>query len=58
MAGTNTKQFEKNKLQLTQKFGACDGEKNKKWAEYLICKVPRRIRTIKELKNVTVEMAE
>ena len=38
-------------------FGTCRIERNEKWAKYLVRNVPRRIRTIESLEEVTAEIA-
>lgn len=56
--GTKLEQLEENAHRLAQAFGACQVEKNKKWAKYLVQKVPKRIRTLDGLTDVTIEIAK
>lgn len=50
-------QLGEDKETLTQIFGACRAERNEKWAKYLVRGVPRRIRTVENLEDVTTEIA-
>lgn len=54
--GTTAKQFEEHKETLARVFGVCRAERNEKWAKYLVRSVPRRIRTLENLENVTTEI--
>ena len=54
--GTTTEELEEHKETLAQVFGACRAEQNEKWAKYLVQSVPRRIRTLENLEDVTTEI--
>lgn len=51
--GTTAEQLEEHKETLARAFGACRAERNEEWAKYLVRSVPRRIRTIENLEDVT-----
>lgn len=55
--GTTIAQLEEHKDTLARIFGACCAERNEKWAKYLVRGVPRRIRTLETLEDVTPEIA-
>lgn len=55
--GTTIAQLEEHKETLARIFGACRAERNEKWAKYLVRGVPRRIRTLETLEDVTPEIA-
>lgn len=55
--GTTAGQLEEHKEILARVFGACRAERNEKWAKYLVRSVPRRIRTLENLEDVTTEIA-
>ena len=54
---TTAEQLEEHKETLARVFGACRAERNEKWAKYLVQSVPRRIRTLENLEDVTTEIA-
>ena len=55
--GTTIAQLKEHKETLARIFGACRAERNEKWAKYLVRGVPRRIRTLETLEDVTPEIA-
>ena len=55
--GTTAELLEEHKETLARVFGACCAEQNEKWAKYLVRSVPRRIRTLQNLEDVTTEIA-
>lgn len=55
--GTTIAQLEEHKDTLARIFGACCAKRNEKWAKYLVRGVPRRIRTLETLEDVTPEIA-
>ena len=55
--GTTAKQLQEHKDTLAQVFGAYRVEQNEKWAKYLVRSIPRRIRTLENLEDVTKESA-
>ena len=56
--GTSIKQLEKYSDKLTRAFGACRAERNGRWVKYLVREVPRHIKTLDDLTDVSVEIAE
>ncbi len=55
--GIIAEQLEEHKETLARVFGAYHAERNEKRAKYLVRSVPRRIRTLENLEDVTTEIA-
>lgn len=56
--GTMLQQLEECGPKLAQMFGACRAEPNEKWAKYMVRDIPRRIRTLDGLTDVSIAIAE
>lgn len=53
---TSIGQLWEYRLRLTQTFKSCRIEKNEKWAKYLLHGVSKKIKTLKRLIDIIVEM--
>lgn len=51
--GTSIQQLEEYSNKLARAFGACRAERNEQWVKYLVRKVPRRIKTLDGLTDVS-----
>lgn len=57
-SGTKLEQLEEYIHRLAQTFRTYRVERNEKWTKYQVREVPKRIRTLNRLTDVTAEMAE
>lgn len=55
---TSIQQLEEHSDKLAREFGVCRAERNEQWVKYLGREVPRRIKTLDGLIDVSVEMTE
>lgn len=57
-AGTTLQQLQEFSSKLAQTFGACRAEPNVKWAKYMVRDIPRHIKTLDGLTDVSISIAE